>query len=92
MNTLRMPGFTAAASLFVKGSQIYRGNASGASSIIGHSVMPQALFGGLGNIGGLGIEPLPPACSECQWTCRIVSCGPGCRREICSDVCTSVPC
>jgi hypothetical protein len=47
-------------------------------------------FGGFG--GGLAIAPRSPECTECQWTCEEVSCGPGCRREVCADVCTSVPC
>jgi hypothetical protein len=49
-------------------------------------------IGGRGFGGALGIEPRSPECSECQWTCVEVSCGPGCRREECYDVCTSVPC
>jgi len=47
-------------------------------------------FGGGG--GGLNLDPRPSACTECQWTCTPSSCGPGCIREECRDVCTSVPC
>ncbi len=50
-------------------------------------------FGFGGRLSGfLGIEPRAPECSECQWSCREVSCGPDCRREECGDTCTSVPC
>jgi hypothetical protein len=91
----KMPGFNAVSSLS-RPTRSYRARASGSPSAISPSVIPQQAFraiGGFGGFGGVGaLDPLPPSCSECRWTCTIVSCGPGCRREECYDVCQSVPC
>lgn len=93
--TIHLPGFTADLSISAK-TRPYR-TTSWHSPGPSFSVLPQARIGfgglgGFGGFGGLGIEPRAPECSECQWTCTEVSCGPGCRREECRDVCTSVPC
>jgi hypothetical protein len=61
-----------------------------------NTFVPQAIgiggFGGGFGGGGTHLDPRPSSCSQCQWTCSTVSCGPGCIREECRDVCTSVPC
>ena len=90
MSAENMPGFTGEASLR---KDIYYHARSRVFSHSQSGVRPQAFSRGFGGgLGGLELDPLPPACSECQWTCVIVSCGPGCRREECGDVCRSVPC
>jgi hypothetical protein len=89
MSAMNMPGFTAQASLDRKGTYYFA-----RSGILNQSgVRPQAFRGGFGGgFGGAGLDPLPPACSRCTWTCTVVSCGPGCREERCGDVCVSIPC
>lgn len=91
----RMPGFSAASSLFAP-SRSYRTTASRNPSSESAPVIPQALrptgaFGGFGRLR-LGLEPRPPRCSRCQEDCKLYDCGPGCIEERCVDACTSVPC
>jgi hypothetical protein len=95
MNT--MPGFTADSSVATT-TRTYRRRTSPAALPMPNAVTGQARIriggGALGGLGGgvFALDPRPPECTECQWTCTIVSCGPGCRREECRDECTSVPC
>jgi hypothetical protein len=89
---MNMPMFSAEESLYRSAS--YRTGTVCLSSALSHLIVPQAFLLGGGGFGGspVGLDPLPPECSKCQWTCTVVSCGPGCRMEKCGDVCTSVPC
>ncbi len=64
-----------------------------AAAINKNNVMGFKFNQGFLNRGNVfALDPRPSECTECVWTCSVESCGPGCRREVCFDSCTSVPC
>ncbi len=91
---MRIPGFTATASL--SGANAYRARANRTASCVA-SVQPQLFIGGRGGFGsGLGVNYPPTGCLLCTEHCFPFPCvtyppdGDGC--EICFENCVPVPC